>query len=121
MPNANTYLPPQIVLPRTLVITDISQSNPMVVSVESTGNYVIGQQIKLTIPEGYGMTEANQLNGIIIDIDGLDFVINRDSRAFSAFSLPTPGATNATLASAGSLNIYNTLNVPFHAQSNIGN
>lgn len=121
MPNANVYLPPQIVLPRTLVITAITKSSPMIVSVASAGTYVVGQQIKLTIPTGYGMTQANQLNGTILDIQGLNFVINKDSRAFSAFALPFVGASNATLASAGSLNIYNTLNVPFHAQSNIGN
>ena len=121
MPNANVYLPPQIVLPKTQIITAITQTYPMIVSVQDAGTYVIGQQIKLTIPNSYGMTQANQLNGTITAINGLNFTIDQDSRAFSAFSLPYPGASNATLASAGSLNIYNTLDVPFHAQSNRGN
>ena len=120
MPDANVYLPPQIVLPRTQVITAITQANPMVVTVANAGAYVVGQQIKLTIPNGYGMTQANQLNGTILAISGLNFTINQDSRAFSAFSVPVATST-ATLSSAGSMNIYNILDVPFHAQANTGN
>ena len=120
MPDANVYLPPQIVLPRTQLITAITQANPMVVTVADAGTYVVGQQIKLTIPNGYGMTQANQLNGTIIAISGLNFTINQNSRAFSAFVVPVATST-ATLSSAGSMNIYNISGVPFHAQANTGN
>lgn len=121
MPDANVYLPPQIVLPKTLIINAITQSNPMVITVEADSNlYVVGQQIKLTIPQGYGMVQANQLNAVILSINNLDITVNINSIAFSAFSVPVATST-ATLCSAGSINIYNTLNVPFHAQSNRGN
>lgn len=100
----------------------------MVVTIVNSlyNTYVIGQLVHLSVPSSYGMTQADQLTGKIIAINGLDFTLNVNAQQFSAFvvpdpnSLPTPSQF-ATLAPAGSRNIYDTLQEPFHSLGNFGN
>ncbi|MBS0654122.1 MAG: hypothetical protein JSR39_11430, partial [Verrucomicrobia bacterium] len=71
--SANTFLPISPVVPNTLLISNITQSNQAVVTVTATNSYIPGQVIKLTVPASYGMYQADQLTGQILSISGLDF------------------------------------------------
>jgi hypothetical protein len=129
---ANQYLPPVITVPSSLLITNITQSCPMIVSVvignpiSDANTYIVGMLIKLFVPQSYKMYQANGLKGTILAIDGLDFILNLDSSLFDAFVIPSPSAeTPASISPSGSRNLeYNNTNViqvPFHSLNNIGN
>jgi hypothetical protein len=125
----NIFLPPSPVVPGSLLISAITQTYPMVVTIVNSlyNTYIVGQLVCLTVPSSYGMFQANELTGLITDINSTNFSLNIDARAFDAFvipnasSLPTPSQP-ASLAPAGSRNIYNTAVEPFHAlNGNQGN
>lgn len=118
----NTYLPISPVAPYTLLIANITQTSPMVVTVTTTNSYVVGQIVHLTVPDDYGMIQADQLNAKIITIDGLNFSLNIDATQFDAFVTPSVGVMPASLSPAGSNNLYNFNFVPFHSiDGQVGN
>ena len=128
--NANTYLPGVIFIPSALLITAVTQANPMVVtfSIPSTGynSYQPQMLVKFNIPYSYGM---QQLNGLTLPIQSIDdtndtmtFAI--DSTYFDPFSIPASGEMPASLSPSGSRNLQfnNTTNlVPFQPLNNVGN
>jgi hypothetical protein len=128
---ANQYLPPVITIPSSLLITSITQSAPMVITV-SIGNtsteantYIVGMAIRLFVPKTYGMYQANNLVGTIIQINSSNFTLNLDSTFFDPFSIPMGNVeTPASISSYGSRNLqYNnsTELVAFQSLNNIGN
>lgn len=128
---ANQYLPPVILTPSSLLITAITRSSQMIVSV-SIGNptteaniYIVGMAIRLFVPQTYGMYQANNLVGTIVEINASDFTLNINSSQFDAFVIPTGNVeTPASISSFGSRNLqYNnfTNEVPFQSLNNIGN
>lgn len=128
--NANTYLPGTIQIPSAMNINAISNSYPMVVTAEvnavtEANSYIVGQVVRLTVPKRYGMFQANNLQGQIVAIDGLDFSLNLDSREFDVFSVPSGNVEQpASLAPAGSRNLQfnnNTGQVPFQSLNDRGN
>lgn len=125
--SSNTFLRPQIYIPGFLLITNISNSNPMIVSITDSdqNTYVVGQLVHLNVPSTYKMFQADQLTGEILAINGTDFTVNINSSSFDAFVAPGLGVSQpATLAPAGSRNMEldNTkITEPFHALSNSGN
>lgn len=127
----NQYLPPVIQIPSSLLITNITQSSPMLVTV-SIGNstteantYIPGMAVRLFVPTTYGMYQANNLVGTIIGISGSDFALNIDSSLFDTFVIPADNTvTPASLSPAGSRNLQydnSTDLVPFQSLNNIGN
>lgn len=128
---ANQYLPPVIAIPSSLLITNITQSLPMVVSV-AIGNttteantYIVGMSIRLFVPKTYGMYQANNLVGTIKGINGSNFTLTLDSSQFDVFIVPSGNVeTPASISPFGSRNLeYNndTDLVPFQSLNNIGN
>lgn len=127
---SNQYLPGVITIPSSLVITAITQSNPMVVTtvvnpVTEANSYIVGQLVRLMVPYSYGMYQANQLTGQITAINGLNFILNIDSTLFDPFVIPAPTAQEpASLAPAGSRNLQysnNTDLIGFQSLNNQGN
>lgn len=127
--NANVYLPGTIQIPSALQITAITQSNPMVLTfsinpVTEAETYIPGQLVRLNIPYGYGMQQANGLIGQILNISGSTMTLYINSTQFDPFSVPSTGTMPATLSPAGSRNLlFNnfTNQVPFQSLNNIGN
>jgi len=130
MPNA--YLPGVIQIPSSLLVTEATKSNPMVITV-AIGNsstevntYIVGMAVRLFIPWTYGMWQANGLIGTITAINGNDFTLNIDSSLFDTFVIPSSTTeTPASISPAGSRNLQYTngtdLAVPFQSLNNIGN
>jgi hypothetical protein len=127
----NQYLPGVITIPSSLLITAITQSYPMVVSVEigndttEANTYLPGMCVRLFIPKSYGMFQANRLTGTILSIVDSDFYLDLNSTYFDAFSIPQGNVEiPASLSPNGSRNLqYNnsTNKVPFQSLNNIGN
>ncbi|HXQ33863.1 MAG TPA: hypothetical protein VN843_07620 [Anaerolineales bacterium] len=127
----NQYLPGVIATPSSLLITNITQSVPMVVSV-AIGNsateantYIVGMSIRLYVPKTYGMFQANNLVGTIKAINGFDWTLNLDSSQFDPFVIPSGNVESpASISPFGSRNLQydnTTDSVSFKSLNNIGN
>ncbi len=127
----NQYLKPVILIPSSLLITAITQSSPMVITVQidnsttQANTYIVGMAVRLFVPYTYGMYQANNLVGTIIAINGSNFTLNLVSSDFDSFVVPSGDAEQpATIAPYGSRNLsYNNSTdiVPFQSLNNIGN
>jgi hypothetical protein len=122
----NIYLPPCYLVPQVLDITAITQSYPMVVTVEQANMYLAGQNLHFSVPNSYGMSQLDQMTGTIIEVSGLNFYVNIDSTMFDPFVIPALGAeAPASVAPSGSKNVqYNNTTkwLPFqNINGNIGN
>lgn len=131
----NQYLQPNITIPSSLLISNITVSTPMVVSVfignttTEANTYIVGMAIRLFVPIAYGMYQANNLIGTIVAINGADFTLNLDSSLFDPFMVPEIPTGRiienpASICPSGSRNLQynNTTNlVPFQALNNRGN
>lgn len=127
--NANVYLPGIITIASSLDITAITQTYPMVVTVTvddvtEANTYQAKQLVKLFIPFGYGMQQANGMTAQILAVDGNDLYLDVNSTAFDPFSVPMNGEMPASVAPAGSRNLEfsNLTNrVPTQSLNNRGN
>lgn len=127
MPNANTYLPGVVTIAGYLLISNMTKATYMVVTiVDSNQNtYITGQLVYLSVPNSYGMYQANGLTGKILAINGLDFTLDINSTQFNPYI--TPSVTQerpASLAPAGSRNIEfsnSTNRLAFQSLNNTGN
>lgn len=127
--NANQYLPPVIAVPSALEITNITRSFPMVITTSNNtdqeNTYQAKQLIKLFIPRGYGMYQANGCICEILSVNGDDIAVNIDSTNFDSFITPPPFTEQpASLSPSGSRNLeFNNTSrlVPFQSINNIGN
>lgn len=127
----NQYLPGVVTIPSSLIITAISQSMPMVITVQvetpvtEANTYIVGMAVRLNVPQSYGMYQANGLVGTITAISGNNFTLSLDSSFFDSFVVPSGNAEQpASIAPNGSRNLeYNntTGKVPFQSLNNIGN
>ncbi len=125
----NVYLPPSPVVPGFLLISAITNTYPMVVTIINSiyNTYVVGQLVTLTVPNSYGMFQANEKTAPILYIDGTNFYLDLDSRKFDVFVIPSPStlpppSRPASLAPGGSRNIYNSTQEPFQSlNGNVGN
>lgn len=130
VPNdANVYLPGTIQIPSALTITAITKAYPMVVTISvnpvtESDTYIPGQLVRLNIPYGYGMQQANGITAQILDTSPTTISLNVNSTNFDPFSVPASGTTPATLSPAGSKNLsYNnsTNKISFQSLNNRGN
>lgn len=82
-------LVPPYYYPQNGVITGITQANPMVVTTAVAHGLTVGQQVRLNVPAVMGMTQANNLTGVITAVTTTTFTIGSiDSSAFTAFAWP---------------------------------
>jgi len=92
------------------VISSITNDYPAVVTTTFAHQYLDGLVVRLIIPKGYGMTQANQLYAPIIVTGDTTFTIDIDARYFDKFITTlivdtTDGSGNA------SGNIYSQVTV----------
>lgn len=70
-------------------ITGMTAANPLVVTTSTNHGYTVGQQVRLRVPAIFGMTQANNLQGVITAATATTFTIGSiDSSAFTAFAWP---------------------------------
>jgi len=93
--------------PAMRIITNITNGFPAIVTTSFAHQYTTGLIVRLILPPGYGMSQANQLFSDITVIDATTFTINIDTRLFQPFepfslqsqypqSIPT-GEINSTV------------------------
>lgn len=85
-----------------LVTTTFDGVNP------GNHNYSTGLTARLYVPDGFGMTQANRLEGIVTKVNDTQFTITIDTTNFDAFVVPSyqPGAfgTPAQVVPVGEIN-----------------
>lgn len=78
--NNNIPIDSDFYIPSRFVIEDITIGQTTTVQTTVDHNYVIGQQIRIFIPEGYGCVQLNGKTGYVISIPNDDeVVVNIDS------------------------------------------
>ena len=74
--------------PAMRVISAITNANPAAVTTSFDHDYISGEIVRLIIPPGYGMTQANKLEGAIVVTGDDTFTINIDTTLFDVFASP---------------------------------
>lgn len=74
--------------PAMRIISTITNAYPAAVTTTFNHNYVTGTIVRLIIPLGYGMIQANQLYASIVVTGDTTFTINIDTTQFSPFTTP---------------------------------
>lgn len=90
--------------PAMRVITAITQANPAQVTTSFAHDYLTGLIVRLNIPEGFGMQQANQLYGPIIVTGNTTFTIDIDTTTMDAFAVPVGNTQYALVTPIGEIN-----------------
>jgi len=86
------------------VISSITNANPSVITTSTNHQYIDGMVIRLNIPKGFGMQQANQLQGEIIKLSDTTFSIDIDTTLMDPFlSLINAGTTDGSGALSGTI------------------
>lgn len=93
--------------PAMRIISSITNANPAVVTTTFNHQYKTGSIVRLNVPEGFGMVQANQLYAPIVVTGNTTFTIDIDTTHFQPFKAPTRYPFNrqsATVTPVGELN-----------------
>ncbi len=82
---AQTY---PVFQPAMRIITNITNGFPATVTTSFAHQYTTGLIIRLILPPGYGMSQANQQSSDITVVDATNFTINLDTRLYQPFVTP---------------------------------
>jgi hypothetical protein len=94
--------------PAMRIISSVTNANPAVVTTTFNHQYSSGLIVRLNIPSGYGMQQANQLYGPIIVTGDTTFTIDIDTSFFDPLIIPlnvgtTDGSGDASSTVSGNL------------------
>jgi hypothetical protein len=102
----NPPIQPQNFAPSRFVISDIALGPTTTVTTSVKHNYVIGQLVRLLIPQSYGSYQLNEVLGYVTSIPAIDeVVLDIDSKGVNAF-IPSPpyGPTPPQIVAVGDEN-----------------
>lgn len=109
-PYSNPPIEPQFYLPKVFNISAIATGPTTIVTTSMDHDYVIGQWVRLLIPNKYGSTLLNEKQGMVISIPASDQVtLDIDSNGVDAFVasptyLPFQSKTLPQIAAIGDQN-----------------
>lgn len=87
----NPPIEPQFYAPSQFIISAIALGTTTLVTTTIDHNYVVTQQCRLVIPNGYGCTQLNELSGYVIAVPALNQVLldinSQHANSFIAASL----------------------------------
>lgn len=94
-PERNPPINPEYYQPSRFQISDITLGKTTLVTTNVDHNYVVGQSIRLLIPQYYGAQGLNYRQGVVISIPEVNEVIVQiDSRGMQQFGFIGPDAPN---------------------------
>lgn len=70
------------------IVSSITNGFPAAVTTTFAHQYLTGLIVRLYVPRGYGMTQANHLFGSIVVTGDTTFTIDIDTTDFDAFTVP---------------------------------
>lgn len=83
--------------PAVRIIATITQSSPAVVATTIPHGYGVGMIVRLKVAPGFGMIQANNLQGTILDVTDTTFDVDIDTTYFDAFVIPPDQPTKDPL------------------------
>jgi len=84
------YASPNPIFQRSMrIIEAITNGFPAQVTTTFPHQYLNGLIVRLYIPEGFGMQQANQLSGAITVTSATTFLVDIDTTNFDSFIIPT--------------------------------
>jgi hypothetical protein len=106
-PESNPPIQPYFYLPGLFYITALSLGSTTTVTTNVNHNYVIGQEIRLLVPQSYGTRQVNNQTGFVIGIPAANQVVvtinSQNANAFIA-SPAFPGNTMPQIVPVGDIN-----------------
>jgi len=105
-PERNPTIEPQFYQPSVFEITALTRGRSTTITTSTDHNYVVGQQVRLNVPNFYGTFQISGLQGIVTSIPADDqAVVNIDSTNFNVFiSNPSYGPTKPQIWAIGDVN-----------------
>lgn len=85
-------------------ITAITNADPAQVSTSFAHDYLSGLVVRLYIPEGFGMEQANELTGTITVTGASTFLIDINTIGMDAFAVPAGNLQLALVVPVGEIN-----------------
>lgn len=74
--------------PAMRIVTAITNANPAAVTTSFDHDYNTGMIVRLYVPKGYGMLQADRLEGTITVTGTTTFTIDIDTTLFDSFTTP---------------------------------
>ena len=71
------------------IVSAITNAYPAAVTTTFKHQYITGMNVRLNVPEGFGMVQANKLYGYIIVTGDTTFTIDIDTTHFDVFAAPS--------------------------------
>lgn len=83
--------------PPARIITNITQATQAVITFSVTHSFIVGEEVSFRVPSAYGMTQMNNLLGIVQSINTTNntITVDIDSSGFSAFVYPGSGVVQS--------------------------
>ena len=91
--------------PSKVYVQGISQAASAVVTTTFDHGYSVDENVTMHVPEFWGMTEMDNLQGRITAVTANTFTIDINSSAFTPFTFPTSAQTAAGVGTAHAVNI----------------
>lgn len=92
-------LVPRAFDPRVRIIINITAANPAVITTSTNHGYAAGERIRIRVPSGWGMTEANDVLVTIASVTATTITTDLDtSSGFTTFAYPTSAAAAAGIS-----------------------
>jgi len=90
--------------PAMRIITNITNSNPVVITTSFDNQFVTGLIVRLYIPQGYGITELNHVEAPITVLTNTTFSMPIDTINMSAYITPAGAEQFPQVVPTGEIN-----------------
>lgn len=97
-------VPTPIFQPAMRVITNITNSNPVVITTSFDNQYVTGLVVRLYVPQGYGITLLNHVEAPITVLTNTTFSMPIDTINMPAYITPAGAEQFAQVVPTGEIN-----------------
>jgi hypothetical protein len=103
-PESNPPIHPEYYLPKVFFISAISLGLTTIITTSVDNDYVIGQEVRLLIPESYGAFQLNGQTGFVISVPAPNQInVSIDSTKSNAFVIGST-TTKAQIVAIGDVN-----------------
>lgn len=90
--------------PAMRIVTAITKANPASVTTSFDHDFITSTIVRMYVPNGFGMTQINDLTGTITVTGGTTFTIDIDTSYFDAFAVPVGNKQFALVVPIGENN-----------------
>lgn len=90
--------------PAMRIITNITNSNPVVITTSFDNQYVTGLIVRLYVPQGYGITELNHVEAPVTVLSNTTFSMPIDTTNMPAYTTPPAAEQFAQAVPTGEIN-----------------